>query len=750
MISPKAFTLLLAKSGINFFFGVPDSLLKNFCAYITDTAKPHAHIIAANEGNAIALAAGHYLATGKVGLVYLQNSGLGNSVNPLVSLADSEVYGIPILLLVGWRGEPGIKDEPQHTKQGKITRELLKTMGVAYEVLPASLAGAKKAVAKAVIHMRASGCPYALIIKNATFAPYTLKKITPQPRVAHLLREEAIEIITNQFNGDEVLVATTGKTSRELFELRESAGSGHERDFLTVGSMGHSSQIALGVALAKPDRQVYCLDGDGALIMHMGALATTGNASPNNFKHIVLNNGAHESVGGQPTAALSIDIPAIAQACGYKKTFQASDERGLRRSMDGLKKSTGPALLEVLIRQGSRQDLGRPTVSPKENKKAFMDFLSRGLQAFSAPVRLKKFFEKNKAQRIFLVTGSASYKKSGAEQMFRSVLSHYEVFTFSNFDINPKIEDVERGIKIFRKKKCDVTVAVGGGSTIDMAKLINTLSAQRSSPASYILGQKTISKQGKSMVAIPTTAGSGSEATRFAVVYIDGVKYSVEHDLVLPNLAIVEPELTMSMTPNLTAVSGMDALSQAIESYWSVNATPTSKRFSKKAISLILGNLAPSVKNPTRVSRAAMARGANLSGQAINLAKTTAPHALSYVLTSRFGIPHGHAVALTLGALFFYNSGVNRKDVADKRGETYIKNTFVELECLLGVSNSQAAVFKLESIMKKIGLETRLSKLGIRRSDINAIANGVNIKRLKNNPRRLDRQDIARILISLL
>lgn len=736
MISPKTFYGLLVKNGIGFFSGVPDSLLKDFCAYIADNAKPNSHIIAANEGGAVALAAGHYLATGKIGLVYMQNSGQGNSINPLISLADPEVYGIPILLLIGWRGEPGVKDEPQHVKQGRITLKLLKTLGISFEVLPNSLEGIRKTVKRAIARANISGAPYALVVRSGAFAPYALKN-SNWPQKSPLSREEAIEIITDGLRNNEILVSTTGKTSRELFEIRENSGFSHEKDFLTVGSMGHSSLIALGAALAKPDRQVYCLDGDGALIMHMGALAVIGSAAPKNFKHIVLNNYAHESVGGQPTAAFSMNIPKVARACGYKNALRVSQSETLKDVLIDFKKMFGPALLEVAIKQGSRSNLGRPTLSPKENKKLFMNFIGRDLPVFSAPERLRKFLEENKIRRIFLITGGKSYASSGAGLMFHKILSSYEVKKFSDFSANPKLEDVERGISIFRKKKYDIVVAIGGGSVIDMAKLINILSAQNGPPIDYVRSKKIIRKLGKPLVAVPTTAGSGSEATHFAAVYAGGKKYSVAHNAILPTLAIIEPALTMNMPARLAAASGMDALSQAIESYWCVNATDESKRLAGRAVRLILNNLVQSVKKPTLESRSAMALGSHLAGKAINITKTTAPHAISYFFTSNFGIPHGHAVALTLGKIFVYNSRAN-------------KQTMAELMRLLEVINAPAASRKITSIMKQIGLETRLNKFGVQKSDIDLAVKSVNAERLRNNPRKMTEKDIGKILTSIL
>lgn len=373
MINCKQFYNKLVEKGIDFFAGVPDSLLKNFCAYITDNAVPEKYTITANEGGAIALATGYHLATGKIGLVYMQNSGQGNAVNPLISLADPEVYSIPLLMIIGWRGEPGKKDEPQHLKQGKITLSLLETMGIAHEVLSEDISEAEKSIDNAVQHMTENNAPYALIIKKGTFESYELQnKIKTS---YDLMREQAVNLVIDQLDQRDIVVSTTGKTSRELFEYREELKHEHGKDFLTVGSMGHSSQIALGIALSKPDRQVYCLDGDGAVIMHLGSLAIIGSKAPKNFKHIIFNNGAHDSVGGQPTVGFEIDIPAIAKACGYKTTLCAEKTEDIKEKILQLKTCEGPALLEIKVNKGARKDLGRPTTTPQENKKAFMGFL---------------------------------------------------------------------------------------------------------------------------------------------------------------------------------------------------------------------------------------------------------------------------------------------------------------------------------------------------------------------------------------
>lgn len=374
-LAPKDFYDLLVKNDFEFFTGVPDSLLKDFCAYVTANAPADKHIISANEGSSVALAAGYHLATGKPGVVYLQNSGLGNTVNPLMSLADPKVYSIPMLLLIGWRGEPGKKDEPQHLVQGQTTPGLLGSLHIPFQVLPDFIEGAELAVQSARHHMELHKGPFAFLVRRQTFLPFKLPG--DAPRFA-LNREEATKLIVDNLSERDIVVSTTGMLSRELFEYRVAKQQGHDRDFLTVGSMGHASGIATGIALSKPDRTVYCLDGDGAVIMHMGNLATVGQLALPNLKHIVINNGAHDSVGGQPTCALAdnFSIPAVAKGCGYRDAWVADTPDDIVAGLRKLRASPGPALLEVRVNKGSRKNLGRPTRTPLQNKADFMKFVS--------------------------------------------------------------------------------------------------------------------------------------------------------------------------------------------------------------------------------------------------------------------------------------------------------------------------------------------------------------------------------------
>jgi phosphonopyruvate decarboxylase len=373
MISCKEFYDTLIRKNIDFFTGVPDSILKDFSAYLMDNSPNDKNIITANEGSSIALATGHHLATNKIPLVYMQNSGQGNAINPLTSLTDKEVYGVPLILLIGWRGEPGIKDEPQHLKQGRITLPLLDTLEIPYQILSSKNKNLEKTIEKAIDYTLEKKSPYALVVKKDTFTPYSLKN--KSETLFEFNREDAIYLIMDQLGHADIIVSTTGKTSRELYEYRKEKNQGHEKDFLTVGSMGHSSQIALGIALSKPNSQVYCFDGDGAFLMHMGGIPIIGTKAPKNFKHIIFNNGAHDSVGGQPTVGFDINIPKIAEASGYKTVMEAQSKDEIIKKIKILKFSEGPSLLEILVNKGARKNLGRPTRTPLQNKKDFMNFL---------------------------------------------------------------------------------------------------------------------------------------------------------------------------------------------------------------------------------------------------------------------------------------------------------------------------------------------------------------------------------------
>ena len=359
--------------GADFYTCVPDSQLKPLCNYLINTyGISDKHVIAANEGNCTAIAAGYHLATGKVPVVYMQNSGIGNIINPVASLLNDKVYAIPCIFIVGWRGEPGVHDEPQHIYQGEVTVRLLEDMGINVFVL--SKDTEKKELCDAMIGFSGKlklGKNVAIVVRKGALSYDTKIKYK---NANEMKREEIIRQIVS-VTGDDPIVSTTGKASRELFEIREQNGQGHKYDFLTVGSMGHSSSIALGIAMNKPNQKVWCLDGDGAALMHMGSMAVIGSSHQKNMVHVIINNGAHETVGGMPTVASKIDLCKIAKGCGYDNVMCASNVEELYKVLTNAKKLNELCFIEVKAAIGAREDLGRPTTTAIENKNVFMEFL---------------------------------------------------------------------------------------------------------------------------------------------------------------------------------------------------------------------------------------------------------------------------------------------------------------------------------------------------------------------------------------
>ena len=360
--------------GSDFYTGVPDSQLKALCNYLMATygIDPKHHVIAANEGNCTALAAGYHLATGKVPVVYMQNSGEGNIINPVASLLNDKVYAIPVVFIVGWRGEPGIHDEPQHIYQGEVTVKLLEDMDIATFIIGTDTTEEE---------LKAKMDEFKKILSTGKDVAFVIRKgaLTDAPKVKYkndnsMVREDIIKHIV-AVSGEDPIVSTTGKASRELFEIREANGQSHKYDFLTVGSMGHSSSIALGVAINKPDTRVWCVDGDGAVLMHMGSMAVLGANKPKNMIHVVINNGAHETVGGMPTVAGNINLVKVALACGYPNAVCVDSFEDLDRELENAKNRNELSLIEVKCSIGARDNLGRPTTTALENKQNFMEYL---------------------------------------------------------------------------------------------------------------------------------------------------------------------------------------------------------------------------------------------------------------------------------------------------------------------------------------------------------------------------------------
>lgn len=693
---------LLTENNINCFCGVPDSLLKDFCAYITDNTDNKHHTITANEGNAIGLAAGHYLATGNPALVYMQNSGIGNCVNPLLSLTDEEVYNIPLMMFIGWRGEPDKKDEPQHIKQGKVTDKLLEAMGIKYSIMPDNFEEAKSLINEAFQYMKDTNCPYAFIIRKGTFEKYALKnkKVSPY----ELKREDAIETAIKYLTAKDIIVSTTGHISREVYETRNRLGQSHKQDFLTVGSMGHSSSIALGIALEKPDRNIYCFDGDGAFLMHQGTVTVNATKELTNFKHIVFNNEAHDSVGSQPTAMYKEDLSKVALDCGYKKSYSVSSLDDLQRILPTFINDNCTSLLEIKVKCGAREDLGRPKEKPQENKKIFMENLSQIEFSYRGAIEnLHEVIDLENANKILVFTGKKSFET--IKPIIEKETTNCDVTYYNKFSVNPKKEEIDIAIKNLCKK-FDLIVAIGGGSVIDFAK-----------------AYRYYASKNVKLVAVPTTAGTGSEATQFAVVYVDEIKTSLDKLEILPEYAIIDSQFVENNPRYLKACTAMDAFCHAIESYWAVKSTATSRMYAKEALVLCKDNIEKYVNSNDKDAANNMMKASNLAGKAINISRTTAAHALSYKITSEYGIPHGHAVALSIAKLI----ELNAKDCQLAK----------DVYNIVGFKN---AVVYFEDLFRNIGIESNLEKLGI--NDVNTIINSVNLERLKNNPLLLTQKEL--------
>ena len=370
MIGADLFVDEIEKLGIDFFTGVPDSQLKPFTnEIISRYGVGRNNVIAANEGNAVGLASGYYIATDKPGCVYLQNSGLGNIFNPVTSLTNEEVYGIPVLYVVGWRGEPDVHDEPQHVFQGKITLQTLellniKAFDIHKDITVEKMSEIFNEISQRFLNRESS----ALVIRKGALENKTKVQFSNHNT---LVRESAIKKIIECIPKESLITSTTGKISRELYENRELNGEGHEKDFLTVGSMGHASSIALGQALSQKNKKIVCIDGDGAVIMHMGAMATIGAYEPVNLLHIVLDNSAHETVGGIPTISNKMDFVSIAKAVGYKEAYEVDNLNDLESVLKESVKKEKLIFIRVLVTLGSRENLGRPKEKPIDNLEKF-------------------------------------------------------------------------------------------------------------------------------------------------------------------------------------------------------------------------------------------------------------------------------------------------------------------------------------------------------------------------------------------
>ena len=480
--------------------------------------------------------------------------------------------------------------------------------------------------------------------------------------------------------------------------------------------MGHSSSITLGIALEKPNRMIYCFDGDGAFLMHEGAVGVNASKNLNNFKHIVFNNEAHDSVGSQPTIAYGINISQIAINSGYKKAYSVSNKDELTKVLPQFIHEKETALLEIKVKCGAREDLGRPKEKPWENKKIFMENLNQvEFQYRGAIKNLSEILKLENVKNILIFTGKKSFEN--IKPVIEDELNGCKVTYYNDFSVNPKKEEIDIALKSIRQD-FDIIVAIGGGSVIDFAKGFRYYSMD-------CRENQRFSRNGISLIAIPTTAGTGSEATQFSVIYVNGVKKSLDDKSILPEYAIIDSQFVENNPKYLKACTAMDTYCHAIESFWAKKATPLSREYAREAIIFCKENIVKYVNSNDKETAQNMMRASNLAGKAINISRTTASHALSYKITTDYNIPHGHAVALTIAKLFDFNT---------KNGK------FDELKNLI----FDNPIEYFNNLFKEIGLEKDFVKLGI--TDIQIIGDSVNFERLSNNPIKLTNEDIYKLL----
>ena len=746
MIETEIFYQFLIKQGINFFTGVPDSLLKELCYCIQKNTSDAQHIIASNEGNAIALATGHYLSYKQLPIVYMQNSGFGNAINPLLSLTSNAVYAIPMVIFVGWRGEPNIQDEPQHMLQGKIMINLLESCQIKYDILPQDIEQAQKKIISAIDHIISHPEPFVFLIKKNTFSKYESEySITNNYKLS---RSEVIKIISNQLSDDDILLGSTGKISREIYQCREKLYSSLKMDFLNIGAMGHLNQIALMLAINHPDRRVVCLEGDGSMLMHLGGLAILGSKKPKNLKHFILNNGCHESVGGQPTVCFDINITGIAKNIGYENTNLLTSKNDILYNIHDILNNEKLSLTEIRVGIESSKELMRPNNNFTKHKNRFMNYsmnyLKREFIGRNIFEKLNDILAYYKTKNIFIFTGKSSFEKQ-FKSLFLKMEKEYNIFYYNDFNSNFDTTTLLKAINAFSKNNCDIIIAIGGGSVMDMAKMVR-LFANNSVTISELLDKKIdkliLNKQ--KLIVIPTTSGSGSENTKFSVLYKNEKKFSIEHDSMLPDHVILDHSLKYSIDTKNAIASGLDSFCQAIESLWAIHSDDQSKSYAIYAIQLILKYLITSINQDNIEAKDKVSLASFYAGKAINISKTTISHALSYPITKYYNIPHGISVAITIIELLKYNlSFENKSNLLDLRGVEYYNNIIKTFFKIFGVKDVTQLCNKVKCIFSSLKIYNYISC----DFDVSLIVKAINQNRLKNNPLKVDNETLRKFII---
>ncbi len=720
-------TLLLEefkKQGIKNCVGVPDSTLQTLVEAISLTPEMD-HQIATNEAEAMALALGQFLATGKPSLVYLQNSGLGNIINPLTSLFLEDSYRIPAILMVGMRGdvESG-SDEPQHLLMGRITSPLLDLAGVTHEVLSQDPSDWVNQCSKLFREATENRLPVALLFpRNRLRKPSHSEKEKGASELYSLSRREAIESLRKELPPSTFFVSSIGKASRELFEINESQGHGHASAFYGIGGMGCSSGVALGYARSMPQRDVCVFDTDGAALMHLGNLATIGHCKPPNLFHILLDNEAHDSTGGQWTASSSTDLSEVARACGYPWVRRVETLTELQTALEEGKRVSALRFLHIKCRRDQNEKLGRPTHLPQKQIAEILAARAQSelIEGRGSISQLSSILDCLESKRCLLVSRNEDYSHHLLSRSHRSEVRSYRLstplLTLEN------IEEAQRVLFDPGNWEPDTIVSIGGGSVIDLAKILH----HRSTSIRH-------------HVAVPTTAGTGSEVTPFATYYVNGRKESLADSRILPDRVILDSSLLESLPERIVISCALDAFSHAVESHWSIQSNPESLCYSARALTLLREHWVEVDRAHLMAKEhlAGLQKAAYWSGKAIAISQTTLAHALSYGLSAEEGVPHGIAVFLNLPTVTRYNIETHEETASDPRGLNFMNARLSEIARYLGCRSVAELPVLMDNLIQKFGLRELQQSLDGKISK--RIATAKFFGRSKNNPRKFDEE----------
>lgn len=754
-ISPEEFFTTLREQSIGPFIGVPCSLIKSLIAYAADHPSAVELVNPAHESHALAIAAGAHLGDpeGRLPMVFLQNSGFGNIVNPLTSL--HQIYEIPALLLVTWRSEEGYgTDAPEHWIVGRDMEAYFSAFHLPYRIL--SPETWRRDLAAMKDEAVASRKPAVLCARKGLFESYQTRSL---PGASYpMSSQEAVSTVKETLRGA-VFLSTTGMISRE------SAHAVLSPDFYMMGSMGLISAIAEGCSRHTRDL-VVTFDGDGALMMHMGLLPYIASRQPRNFLHVVIDNESYSSTGSQPTVSPRVDFAAMALACGYRHGLAVEGRSELAVALADIPALDGPILLAIKVRSGNDHGIARvsdhytcPEVADRFRQRLLA---TAGGRPYHMPTRwrfapgsldaLPSLDGVRAARSIALFTGRKSLAASGVLDRVRALLAGKEIHLFSTGS-EPGLEDLQAVVPRLAASAAELVLAIGGGSVIDLAKAAAFCVRQDAGPAEVLEALPAEPRDALPLVAVPTTAGSGSEVTPFAVVWDkkQKKKRSLFHPSLFPVEALVDPDLTLSLPPDVTAESGIDAFVQACEAYFNRNHNPVSDHHALRAVSTLTEALPAVVQNPgDRAARHRVMRGSLEAGLAFSNTRTAACHSLSYPMTLHFGVPHGQAVALTLAEILPLNAEALAEGAAgDSPAEARRRN---QAFCAaLGAETIPRAAETIRQLLRDCGLATRLSEVGIGAADLDLLAaEGIAPERMGNNPHPLTGDSLQQLLLRCL